>query len=163
MATIINKISQIGNWAIGLYDKAMKSIFNIKTQQICKLIKKKYLPKHDITAEELNEKGFAATIGAQAASKTADRCIYHHAFMAFCMTTLCTIPDNWLMWPAIVIDIVFFQYEQFAVAQEIETIYGSKEKKSFNYDMLAVSAVKMSGVMGRRKWRTRRKKPSTKP
>ena len=29
--------------------------------------------------EELNEKGFAATIGAQAASKTADRCIYHHA------------------------------------------------------------------------------------
>ena len=30
MATIINKISQIGNWAMGLYDKAMKSIFNIK-------------------------------------------------------------------------------------------------------------------------------------
>ena len=155
MATIINKISQIGNWAMGLYDKAMKSIFNIKTlhayyenrEQICKLIKKKYLRKHDVTAEELNEKGFAATIGAQAASKTADRCIYHHAFMAFCMTTLCTIPDNWLMWPAIVIDIVFIQYEQFAVAQEIETIYGSKKKKSFNYDMLAVSAVKMSGVM----------------
>ena len=48
MAAIINKISGIVDWATGLYDKAMKKVFNINAlhayyesrEHICRMIKR---------------------------------------------------------------------------------------------------------------------------
>ncbi|MBO7337223.1 MAG: hypothetical protein J6U33_01090 [Paludibacteraceae bacterium] len=157
MKTLINKISKLVDWAMAMYDKGMKKVFDVKflhtyydsQEHICEMLRRKYLRKTNVTLDELLNNGFENTIGEKLTKKIANKRIRHHAFFAFCVTTICTLPPSWIMWPAMNIDIIFFQYEQFAVSQELEVIHSRTitDKRQFNYDSLAVSALKMSGVV----------------
>ena len=86
-------------------------------------------------------------VGAKEASRLARGLTRRHAFRAMVVTTVCSLPQNWVMWPLFVVDIVFFQKEVFLMAQEQEMIYGVKTARDFDYAALASVAVKMEGTM----------------
>ncbi len=74
----------------------------------------------------------------------ATKLIRRHATRAAIVTFIATLPQNWVMWPLFVVDIVFFQKEIFLVTQELEVLYGGC--LTSDYSALASTAVKMGGV-----------------
>ena len=86
-------------------------------------------------------------LGDEAVEKVMRRRLRLHAWRAGLVTFLCTLPTNWLMWPLMVVDIVYFQRELFLFVQEVKILYKSRAEYGrrirFDYQNLALFSAKL--------------------
>lgn len=154
-----NLVSRCVEKSLGIYDAAMRRLLSISwlrtyyrgTDELLDTALRSRLRLSPSQREAARATCVRTVVGAEEASRLARGLTRRHAFRAMVVTALCSLPQNWLMWPLFVVDIVFFQKEVFLMAQEQEMIYGVKNAHDFDYAVLASVAVKMEGTMLRHK------------
>ncbi len=114
-----------------------------------------YFPELKLTEDErikASEEGFArlSRIPAERVADVATSVIRTRALCAGLVTLVATLPQNWVMWPMLLVDVIFFQKETYLVIQELETLYGGRVQE-FGYLRLANLAVRMDGVFAKQK------------
>lgn len=91
----------------------------------------------------------AAVVGREAVDKLAFRLIQMHALKATAVTILCALPQGWIMWPLMLVDVVYYQHQLFKVSQELCMLYLPKRKWSvpkFDYRNVANLVLKIEGA-----------------
>lgn len=154
--SLVSRCVEKGMW---LYDAAMRRLLAISwlrtyyhgTDELLDTALRSRLRLSPSRREAALATCVRAVVGAKEASRLARGLTRRHALRAMVVTTVCSLPQNWVMWPLFVVDVVFFQKEVFLMAQEQEMIYGVKTARDFDYAALASVAVKMEGTMLRHK------------
>lgn len=143
---------------MGLYDKLMSKSLELPFLRTYYGTPDAYLdkvgPSHfHLEAEQLAQakrEGLVAVVGEEAVRRFATTTIRRHALAALLMTFVCTLPQNWVVWPLMVVDIVFFQRQVFALTQKLRILYarpdGEMARLSFDYSSLAQAASRMAGT-----------------
>ncbi len=143
MATYTNFLE----WLLGI--SFLKTYF--KTPEDC--LKSTFDKKFKLTEQEINQvldNSVEYVVGAKKAKQVANRTIKKQAIKASIVTFLCSIPQNfYIMLPCLLIDIIYFQRQEFIVAQQLEIIYGQKNKnKKFIFSTVSKTVFNlMEGVV----------------
>ena len=148
---------------MGWYHLFMKSalgqrwlmVYYKNRRSVVDTLAKHYFADLNLTEEEratASETGLARLqrIPVQRVSEVATSVIRTRAMYAGFVTFLATLPQNWVMWPMLIVDIIFFQKETFLVIQELEALYGGRAQEA-GYLRLANLAVRMEGVLAKQK------------
>ena len=83
-----------------------------------------------------------------AVEKVAVRRIFHHAWIAALMTFLCSLPQGWISWPLMIVDVIFYQRQTFLIAQEMAMLYrpaGGPNFPLFDFKTLSNLVIKIEG------------------
>lgn len=145
------------NWALGLYDEFMRRSLGLpflrtyydEPDAYVAEVSRRHLRLSPDDLRRAQEVGLLEVVGREPIDRIASRVIRWHALLAGLMTLLCTLPQNWVIWPLMLVDIVFFQKEIFTVTQKLEVLYarpGERASLGFDYATLAATAVKMGGT-----------------
>ncbi len=148
---------------MGLYHKCMKyalaqrwlKVYYKNRRSVVDELANRYFSELNLTEEERTEAaeiglGRLPRVSQQMVSDVATRMIRSRALFAGFVTFLATLPQNWVMWPMLLVDVIFFQKETFLVIQELEALYGGRAQES-GYLRLANMAVRMEGVLAKQK------------
>ena len=158
MSTMFQKIKAIIDWCMALYNKAFENVLSIRAMHTCyddpdkfiDLMNERYFHFSEAQLAEAKESCPLQVAGGAIVTKVARKRIHLHALHAACATMLCALPTNWIMWPLMIVDMVYFQVQIFAISQELYILYRPKAEYSemkFDYNTLANVAVKMQGTM----------------
>lgn len=158
MKKIISKIKSIVSWATNIYDKAFEHALSIKAMhtyyddpnKFIDLMNKRYFHFSPSELAEAQNTCPLHVAGLERVTKVAHKRIRHHAISAAGMTMICALPTNWIMWPLMVADMIYFQVQVFAISQELYILYKPKAdyaNMKFDYTTLATMAVKMQGTL----------------
>jgi hypothetical protein len=83
-----------------------------------------------------------AVFGPAAVEDVVRARVHYHALRAAFVTFLCTLPTNWVMWPLMAVDIVFFQREVFLFSQEAVMLYKPRRdylrRRPFHFDYVTL-------------------------
>ena len=149
----VEKVKGVVGWGAGKYDQLMMWVLRLPwmrtyygaTRPLSKEAIGEMLHLTGGQVEEGLSHGFMSVAGEREfASLVAER-VRIRAWKAALVTFLCALPQNWLMVPLMVVDIVFFQRQVFLLAQELKILYGQTDSK-FNYTNLLSAYVVMKGV-----------------
>lgn len=153
-----NAIMRLVDKVMELYDRAMKRMLEIgwlksyydDPAEFVLIAAKKYFKLNQEQIDRVMVSGFDAVASDEEIKRVAKKIIHKRAFRAGVATFFCSLPQNWVMWPLLVVDIVYFQKEVFLMTQELEILYGKKEQ-GHDYTKLAATAVKLEGTLLRHK------------
>lgn len=88
-------------------------------------------------------------IGREAVDRVAGRRIQAHALLATLVTFLCALPQSWIMWPLILVDVIVYQHQLFKVSQELCMLYRRRSEwgtSGFDYRNVANLILKIEGA-----------------
>lgn len=153
MLKIEEKFRQLVNWGLRVYDHLMMLALHIRwmrtyygeTRSIGKQRIARQLRLTDEEFERGLKEGFQSVADKEVFARFVTRRIRLRAGLSALMTFLCTLPQNWVIWPLMVVDIVFFQRQVFLLAQELKILYGCVDS-DFDYMSLSVVSSKMEGL-----------------
>ncbi len=155
---VIDWVKKVIDWGMSKYYWAMENALSIKglrtyytnPDTFTEGCAAEFLKLTPDEIETVKQSSIAETCGMERADKLAKHRIHHHGLLTMLVTFLCALPDVWLSYALIVVDIIFFQMQVFVVSQELYIIYCRKEKYSeigFDFKSLIVVAVKMEGTL----------------
>lgn len=158
MNKLVEKIKSIIDWGLALYNKAFENVLSIRAMHTYYDDPDKFIDLMNAQYFHLSEADLAQAkltspflvVGAERVTKVAHNRIRYHALHAAVATMLCALPTNWIMWPLMIVDMVYFQMQIFAISQELYILYKPKAEYAemkFDYNTLANVAVKMQGTM----------------
>lgn len=138
---------------MALYDRLMQTALGVRWLRVyyadpsdfIRQVSRKSLHLTPEQQERAAREGLVPIIGREAAHSMAKGLIRRHALNAGIVTLLCSLPQNWVMWPLFAVDVVFFQKEVFVMTQELEFVYG-RTTEGRDYSTLAALAVKLGGT-----------------
>ena len=141
-----------------IYDRALENVLSIRAMHtyysdpdsFIRYVGRKYFKFSEAELATALADCPLSAVGEQRVAAVARKRILMHAFYAGVMTFVCALPQNWVMWLLMVVDIVFFQIQVFAVSQELYILYKPKSQYrngQFDYATLASSAVVMQGTL----------------
>ncbi|MCQ2219492.1 MAG: hypothetical protein MJZ33_13590 [Paludibacteraceae bacterium] len=149
--SFIKKISDLIDWGLSLYDSIMKATLRLpfarleRDEYLRSVLK--HLPQDEIESSITTSPSdvMEAEKLSDLAKKEANKNIWFATLTSF----VTALPTNWLMWPAIVIDLVLFQIQVFLISQKLLYLYGEKDlalsnlerKEKANRLMLIVSTI----------------------
>lgn len=87
-----------------------------------------------------------AVMGHSAVHEVLRRRMQIHAVRTMVVTTLCSFGDGWWIYPLLLVDVVYFQREVFAFAQEAFLLcrpFRKSSQKRFDYAMVVVVATRV--------------------
>lgn len=151
-------INAIIDWGMAKYDWVLENILGIRLmhtyyddpEKFIRLISDKYLHLTDEQLTEACATSPVEVVGKDKIAKVATLRIRKHGRHVLAVTAACAWPQSWIMWPIMIVDIVYFQMQVFAITQELYILYKRKDEYSgdnqLNYASLANMAVKMAGT-----------------
>lgn len=157
----MSKLGDLIDRVMDLYDGLMQKALGIgwlrayysDPMVFVRHVAQKYMSGTTLTAEQEEQvaaEGFVPLLGKEEVQRIAKKLTRKHAWHVGIMTFLCSLPQNWVMWPLFVVDIVYFQKEVFLLTQEMEILFGKTRTKR-DYTSLAAVAVKMGGTQMKQK------------
>lgn len=157
----VSKLGDLIDRVMDLYDGLMQKALGIgwlrayysDPMVFVRHVAQKYMSGTTLTAEQEEQvaaEGFVPLLGKEEVQRIAKKLTRKHAWHVGIMTFLCSLPQNWVMWPLFVVDIVYFQKEVFLLTQEMEILFGKTRTKR-DYTSLAAVAVKMGGTQMKQK------------
>lgn len=149
---------RIVDWGMHIYDVAMQKVLGLKIMHTYNKNPDDFIVKMNRRHFHLDQEGLQRmfdtspfeVVGREAVDRVARRRIRYHAFLAGVCTLLTMLPLSWITWPLLIVDIIYFQMQVFVVSQELYILYKRKadyDNAHFNYETLAVVAVRMDGTL----------------
>ncbi|MCQ2229216.1 MAG: hypothetical protein MJZ13_05680 [Bacteroidales bacterium] len=156
--TVKEKINAIIDWGMGIYNWVFENILGLRflhtykedPDQFIRHISDKYLHLSEEDLVRTYETSPLEVVGQERITSVATSRIRNHGMRVLAVTAMCAWPQSWIMWPLMVVDIIYFQLQVFAISQELYILYKRKGEYSgenqLNYASLANMAVKMAGT-----------------
>lgn len=158
ISTVKEKVGTIVDWGMGKYNWVFENILGLKMMHtyyddpatFLRLISDKHLHLSNEQFDQALATSPVEVVGSERIAKVVTKRIRLHGLRVLAVTALCAWPQSWIMWPLMVVDIIFFQIQVFAISQELYILYKRKEDYSgdnqLNYTSLANMAVQMAGT-----------------
>lgn len=159
---LVDKVMAIYHWLFeqALSIKAMHTYYD-NSDDFIRRVSDRYLHLTDSQLQRAMEQSPVAVVGYKRIAKVATRRIRLRAMHVALVTFLCTLPQNWLLWVLMVVDMVNFQLQLFAITQELYILYKDKSEYAdmkFDYRSLITVTVKMQGTLMKNKIANQAKK-----
>lgn len=159
---LVNKIMDVYYWLFEqvLSIRAMHTFYD-NPDIFIRRVSDQYL---HLTPEELSRamnESPVAVVGRERIAKVATRRIRLRAMHVALVTFGCTLPQNWLLWVLMLVDMVNFQLQLFAITQELYILYKDKSEYAdlkFDYRSLLTITLKMQGTLMKNKIANQAKK-----
>ncbi|MBO4804704.1 MAG: hypothetical protein IK005_09370 [Paludibacteraceae bacterium] len=147
----IKRISRLIDWGISVWDSIMKATLLLPFAKIDKNTYLNTVLKRHLSPEDVKralETAPTKVMGVKNISKLAQKEARKNVWYATLLSFITAIPTNWLMWPAIIIDLLQFQIHVFLISQKLLFLYGkydiekeSQVNEKANRLMLIVSTI----------------------
>lgn len=153
--------ASLGRFTKG-YNRVMASSLNFRglhtyyerPEKFLKEMNKRYWHLSPRELKRMHRTSPCAYLGREAIEGIARRRLKFHARNAAFVTFLCALATGWMIWPMMLVDIIFFQREIFRFTQEVVILakpkreYGEKNEFVFNYTNLAMLMIKLTESFG---------------
>jgi len=150
-------LSSVAEWSTRAYDGFMQAALEPRSLRT-------YYRRHGAFLERMNDRHWHLSqkdmrkvfrksplevLGREKVDGAAFRVIQWHALKATAVTILCALPQSWIMWPLMIVDVIYYQHQLFKVSQELCILYLPKSKWSvqkFDYKNVANLVLKIEGA-----------------
>lgn len=126
----VKRLSGLIDWGVSVWDSIMKATLLLPFAKIGRSSYLHSLLKNHLAPDDIQRALATAptkVMGVKNISKLAQKEARKNVWYATLFSFITAIPTNWLMWPAIVIDLLQFQINVFLISQKLLFLYGKND------------------------------------
>lgn len=157
MKNFRESVEKLASKSMAIYDSAMAKVLGVggmrsyykDAELFLRPMNQHFWHLDESQYQKMLESSPLNILGKEDVIKVIKQRLQYRALRAAMVTFLCTLPTNWIMWPLMLVDIIFFQREVFLFSQEVLMLCKPREEyerqgtAKFDYVNLAILVGKM--------------------